>query len=166
VTGLLAGAVLGCGSLADAQIGYLWTYEELLLKADLVVIGECRTTVDTGNHVNHPGLTPAFPVVEMRTAFAVEAIMKSAEGNAVAVGGALRVKHYRHDMDRWRKEHPAPPGLPPPGVVNTGSSLLLEEKRSYLLFLTKSADALYEPLSGHTFPTDSVYRLDRRPVGR
>jgi hypothetical protein len=33
--------------------------------------------------------------------------------------------------------------------------------RSIILFLKKNGADLYEPLSGHTFPTDSVYRLQR-----
>jgi hypothetical protein len=157
------GVLLASAPQADAQVGYLWTYDELLRKADLVVIAQCRSTRDTGNQLSHPGLT-LVPVVEMQTTFVVDAVVQSGDPNPVSVGSDLRLRHYRHDLERWRKEHPPDPGGLPRGLLNTGSTLVLEEKRSYLLFLIKSADGLYEPLSGHTFPTDSVYRLDNGRV--
>jgi hypothetical protein len=54
-------------------------------------------------------------------------------------------------------------GMPPPGLVNAGGYLAPREGRSYLLFLTRAADGLHDPLSGHTFPTDSVLLLDKSP---
>ena len=160
---LTCGLVLGATPDAPAQIGYLWTYDELLQKADVVVVAKCTTTVDTGRQTNHPELAPALPVVEIRTTFRVKATFK-ADGQA-GVGANVSLRHYRLDMERWRKDHPPEPGKPPPGLVNAGGQLGMLEGRSYLLFLKKSVDGVYEPLSGHTFPNDSVYLLDHE-VGR
>ena len=72
----------------------------------------------------------------------------------------IRLLHYRIDWEEWRRQNPAKPGEPPPSVVNVGSTLDFRHRdRSYLLFLRRLADERYEPLSGHTFPTDSVYLL-------
>jgi hypothetical protein len=105
----------GVAPCTEAQIGHLWIFDELLGKAQVVVVAQCLGTVDTGRLPNHPGLSPGVPVIEMRT------------------------------------------------VANGGSVLQLQEKRNYLLLLTRQADGSYEPLSGHTFPSDSVYRLENGP---
>jgi hypothetical protein len=165
------GFVLAVVRAADAQIGYLWTMDELEAKADLVVIVELRDTKDTGRQTNHPGLRPALPVIEMQSEFEVLAVLKeNARDKSLpsAAGSRLRVRYYRYDWDQWRRDHPPQPGLPPPGVVNTGSTLnFTAGEGPYLLFLAKGSDGLYEPLSGHTFPTDSVYLLRKlgRPTG-
>jgi hypothetical protein len=157
------GFVLAMGRAANAQIGYLWTVDQLEAKADVVVIAELRDTKDTGRQTNHPELRPAFPVIEMQSEFEILAVLKpNARDTSVpsAVGPRIRVMYYRHDWDQWRRDHPPEPGLPPPGVVNTGSSLAFTAVDGpYLLFLAKGSNGLYEPLSGHTFPTDSVYLL-------
>ena len=158
---LLIGVLIAFSRPADRQIGYLWTFEELKTKADLVVIAEFVATEETGRQTEHPELRPAFPVVELRTEFKVLAILKS-DPSAPPSGsdGRIRVKHYRIDGERWRRLHPAPQGGPPPGLVNAGSALnFRESKGPYLLFLASRSGGVIEPLSGHTFPTDSVYLL-------
>jgi hypothetical protein len=152
--GIMCGFLSGATPDAAAQIGYLWTYDELLQKADVVVIARCGATIDTGNQVSHPELSPRLPVVEMRTTFQVEAILKTADQKRASPGPELRLRHYRLDLERWQKEHPPELGMPPAGLVNAGGYLAPREGRSYLLFLTRAADGLHEPLSGHTFPTD------------
>lgn len=134
---------------ANAQLGYLWSYDELLQESDVVVIGAWQSSTDTGHHGPHPEL--GYPVVEMRTAFEIEAILKN-EGQSLAVGGSLRLKHYRRDWERIKN-----------GLVNGGSVLVFEQDRHYILFLAPAMDGLYEPRSGHTFPADSVLRLDQVP---
>ena len=157
-TGLLvAAAVLVWGPSVGGQIGYLWTYEELLAKADLVVIARCQRTEDVGL-ARHPQLKPGFPVVEMQTAFVVNAVLKN-NANAVKSGGEVRLRHYRRDEARWRQELKVP-ATGPFAYVNAGSEVRPQLKKSYLLFLKAGADGIYEPLSGHTFPTDSVFPFD------
>jgi len=91
----------------------------------------------------------------------VQAVVKNAARRPLTISKELRLRHYSVDIDRWRDAHPPKPGEPPPGLVNTGSALHGRENRSYLLFLSSRSDGLYEPLSGHTFPTDSVYLLEK-----
>jgi len=141
---------------ATAQLGDSWSYDELLRKADVVLIGGWRSTADTGRELRRPEITAGYPVVEMHTRFEVEAIMKDS-GQHLAVGASLRLRHYRRDLERMKREQV--PGAPV-GLINAGSVLLFDEARHYLLFLTVGSDGLYEPLSGHTFPGDSVFRLD------
>jgi hypothetical protein len=159
LTALLAcGLVLGAAPHAATQIGYLWSYDELLQKADVVMVAKCTTTAHTGRQTSHPALSPELPVLEMRSTFRVKAIFK-ADGHA-RVGADVALRYYHLDLERWRKEHPPEPGKPALGLVNAGGQLTLEEGRTYLLFFKSSVDGTYEPLSGHTFPNDSVYCLD------
>ena len=138
---------------ASAQVGYDWTYEELMEKADAVVIAECDAARDTGRRREHPVLKPGLPVTEWQAAFRVEAILKAQTSEPI--GPTVRLRYYRLDWAKWQR---ANPGL---GLVNAGSYLLLAPKSHYLLFLTRSPDGVYEPLSGHAFPIDSAYLLDR-----
>jgi hypothetical protein len=135
-------------SPSDAQVGYLWTHAELLEKADVAVIAECVKTADTGRVRPHPGLTPALPVRELETTFRVSAILKGSF--ELGIGTDLLLRHYRYTADAERG-----------GLLNAGSWLSLKDGSSYLLFLRRNGDDSYEPLSGHTFPDDSVYRLDK-----
>ena len=160
-SGLICGLVFGSTPDAAAQIGYLWTYDELLQRAHVVVIARCLATLDTGSQLSHPGLAPGLPIVEMHTRFQLEAILKTAGQNPAGLGREFRLRHFRLDMERWRRDHPPEPGMPPRGLLGGLGGLALLEGRSYLLFLTKPADGLYEPLSGFTFPTESVLLLDK-----
>ena len=66
------------------------------------------------------------------------------------------------DEAEWQRRNPTQPGLPPPGVVNAGSHLDFKSTTEpYLVFLKRASDDVYEPLSGQTFPTDSVYLLGK-----
>lgn len=144
---------------AFAQIGYLWTPEELAAKADIVAIVEVISTRDTGRAQRHPELQPGLPVVEMESELRVLALLKAPVSGETSPD-TLRLMYFRHDMEQWRRENPAAPGTPPRGLVNTGSTLQLPPSRTrYLAFLTRTSDGRYEPLSGHTFPTTSVLRL-------
>jgi len=138
----------GAPRQTEGQIGYLWTHGELLQKADLAVIAECLETVDTGRVRSHPSLTPPLPVHELQTTFRVAAVLK---GSGVeAVGAEVRLRHYRYTAEVAKG-----------GLVNVGSHLGLRPSHSYLLFLVRRPDGVFEPLSGHTFPEDSVYRLEK-----
>ena len=88
-----------------------------------------------------------------------KAVIKGRGISGMTPGATVRLRHYRVDVARWRREQTRP-GEVPPGLVNAGTALRLEEKRSYLLFLAALPDGSYEALSGHTFPTDAVYRLE------
>jgi hypothetical protein len=146
------------GAAPRAQLGYIWSFEELTAKAQAVVIAEYVCTDDTWRELDHPSLKPGLPVVELRSEFLVLSVLKPAASGTQA-GAKLWLTHYRHDMDRWRRENPTQPGKPPPGVVNTGDVLQFTDPGPYLMFLVKGADGVFEPLTGHTWPGDSVFPI-------
>jgi hypothetical protein len=157
---------IGCAVPAFAQIGYLWTPEELTAKADVVAVVEVVRTRDTGRTQSHPSLHPRLPVVEMEAELRVLALLK-ASVTSEATPDTLRLMYFRPDIEQWQRENPSPPGTPPRGLVNGGSALQLTPSRTwYLAFLSRTPDGRYRPLSGHTFPTKSLLRLsesDQRP---
>jgi len=143
---------------ASAQVGYLWTPEELTAKADVVAIVEVIATRDTGR-TQSPSLSPRLPAVEMEAELRVLAWLKPS-GGIQPSPNTLRLIYFRNDVEQWRRENPPPPGTPPRGLVNSGSTLhLMGARARYLAFLSRAADGRYQPLSGHTFPTTSVLRL-------
>lgn len=150
---------IGCVMPAFAQVGYLWTPQELTAKADVVAIVEVISVQDTGRTQGHPTLRPRLPAVEMEAELRVVAWLKPSAGSDPAPN-MLRLRYFRHDMEQWQREHPSAAGGSPPALVNSGSTLRLTPGRTqYLAFLSRAADGRYEPLSGHTFPTTSLRRL-------
>jgi hypothetical protein len=145
----LAALVQGSGlsrlRASGGQLGYLWSFEELALKSDLVVVAERVSTHDTGIKTVNSDLQPALPVVEMRTDFKVLTVFKGKPSTSVVV-----LRHFRLDDDRI---HARP--------LNGGSTLAFESGAGpYLLFLQAASDG-YVPTSGQVFPTDSVYALKK-----
>ena len=162
LAGAFIGVVAAMAAVAGSQIGYLWSFEELASRADLVIIAEPDGTDDTGRRTEHPDAKRAVPVVELATRFKVVALLKADTRPRSVDASGVRLKHYRIDWDEWRRRNPPQPGLPPPGLVNAGSALdFSQDAGPYLLFLKRGAGDMYEPLSGHTFPTDSVFLLRR-----
>lgn len=53
---VLLGFVAAGAGLAGDQIGYLWSFDELRAKADVVVIAEHVKTIDTARRADHPAL--------------------------------------------------------------------------------------------------------------
>lgn len=74
-------AVIPSAPSLSAQIGYLWSFEERLAKADLVVIARRMETRDTGVRTFHVQL-PSLPVVELNTEFKVLAVLKGDDPHA------------------------------------------------------------------------------------
>jgi hypothetical protein len=152
-------------TVAFAQVGYLWTPEELAAKADLIAIVEVISTRDTGRTQSHPSLQPPLPVVEMESELRVLALLKAPVGGEKP--DTLRLMYFRHDKEQWQRENPSPPGTPSRGLVNAGSTLQIPPSSTrYLAFLARMSDGRYQPLSGQTFPTASLLRLcesDQRP---
>jgi hypothetical protein len=162
---ILLGVVAAGASVWGSQIGYLWSFDELRAKSDVVVIAEHTKTADTTRRVDHPELKPSLPVIELESEFNVLAVL-SVNARDGAEMRQLRLKHYRIDRDEWRRRNPPQPGLPPVGLVNAGSVLdFTDGAGPYLLFLKRAEGGAYEPLSGQTFPTESVFLL-RKQGGR
>ena len=151
---------LGAG-VVHAQLGYIWTFDQLMARADCVIIASYVRTNDTGRHTTHPELQPGYPVVELESSFNVLTVLKPCGPAASAlprrfpeprgddVGTIVRLKHYKIDRERLQG-----------GLLNGGTMLDFSlGGGSYLLFLKSGTGPVYEPVSGHVFPTDSVYRL-------
>lgn len=51
---VLLGIIAAAARVGGAQVGYLWTFDELRAKADLVVIAEHVETIDTLRRRDHP----------------------------------------------------------------------------------------------------------------
>jgi hypothetical protein len=154
------GVVTGAASLAGSQIAYRWDFDELTAKTDVIVIAEYVGSDDTRHRSEHPGLKPGLPVVELATNFRILAVLKPDTRAISRNTTQVTLKHYRIDWDEWKRTNPPQQGVPPPGLVNAGSVLDFSDPGPYLLFLTRTAD-IYEPLSGHAFPTDSVFHLHK-----
>ncbi|MBA4148411.1 MAG: hypothetical protein H0X66_09880 [Verrucomicrobia bacterium] len=117
-----------------------WSYQELLDKADLMVIATPTATNDTKEHGDHPDRI-GQPVIGIETGFAVSAVLK---GDKMLKDFVLQ--HYRSD----KVEVPNAP---------TFVSFDPAEKRTYILFLVREADGRYAPVVGQTDPGLGVKEL-------
>ena len=131
-------------SAAHAQARDVWTFDQLVAKADCVVIGEVVSTKETGRSA-HPDLK--YPAVQFDTEFTIRTALKPCEG-AGATGAAIHLKYYAPDFERLQQ-----------GVIPSDSVLNFVDGNAYLLFLKRMNGAEYEPVSGNTWPTMSVYPL-------
>ena len=149
---------------AVAQIGYLWSFDELSAQSEVVVIATPGATQDTGIKTELSDLQPPLPVVELNTAFKVLSLLKGSIS-----GATLLLRHYRLDTDRIRG-----------GCANCGSQLdfattgrmavscrsgdvsaQLPTPCNYVLFLKRDAMGVFVPTSGQVFPGYSVLTLRR-----
>ncbi len=136
-------AVIPSAPSSGTQIGTLWSFEDRLAKADVVVIARRMETRDTGVRTFHVQL-PSLPVVELDTEFTVLAVLKGDYPHATVV-----LRHYRRDWERITS-----------GLVNAGHVLNFETRNGeYLLFLKEDVGGIYVPVSGQVFPDESVFGL-------
>lgn len=130
---------------AAGQISRLWSFEDLMNEADLVVIAARVATRDTDYRTT---LGASFPVVELRTEFNVAVVLKG-----WPVSGRVILRHYRWDEER----------LGAGGVINGPHALAFSKGddagSDYLLFLAQQVDGTFEPVSGQVVPEDSVLSL-------
>jgi hypothetical protein len=136
---------------APAQLGYLWTFDELTRRADCIVIAEARETRETDRRVDPTDRPAYFPFVALDTSFEVRAALKPCVEEA-DVGTIVHLTHFNPD---WRRLQ---------GLINGGSWLNLSTGAAYLLYLKRAEHNVFEPLTGHVWPTESVYPLDK-PTG-
>jgi hypothetical protein len=129
---------------AHAQTRDVWTYDQLMAKADCVVIGEVVGTKETGRAA-HPDLT--YPAVLFDTEIKVQTTLKPCRSGEVT-GAAIHIKHYAPDFERLQQ-----------GVIPSDSVLNFADGNAYLLFLKRTNGVEYEPATGNTWPTMSVYPL-------
>jgi len=119
---------------AQARRVRLWTYQELLDKADFVVIARPTATGDSQERLQSlSGM--AQPVVGVETKFQVSAVLKGEKSTKEFV-----LHHYRPD-GFFR-------------VPNGPTFITFDpaKKRPYLLFLVREADGRYAPVVGQIDP--------------
>jgi len=152
---VVAGVALHlCAGACEAQVGRLWSPEDLLAESDVVAICEHLDTVATGVKTLHPELRPGLPALEVESRLKV---LASLEGNVA--GPELSILHYWLDWERL-----------PGGVVNGGTELrFVDAPGPYLVFVKKTPGGSYRPTTGYTFPDASAMRLvkvEGRPTRR
>lgn len=156
---LFSGAVILLAALSAPQVGRIWTYDDRFAEADLVVVADIIETRDTGRKARHPSLSPRLPVVELESDLRVLGVFKGElPGSTGSTATRIVLHHYRFDREQWLRENPPGPDGVPPGLANGGTQLQFDQSGPYLLFLIRTERG-YEPVSGHTFPTESAFGL-------
>jgi len=141
---------------ASAAISNLWSFDELMTKANVVLIAEYVGSVDTGERTSAVG---EVRLMRFKSDFIVLAALKEARPGMLGPGKHVSVDHFRPDWEEWDRDHPQRKGSPPPGLMSGLSVLnLSEEKGPYLLFLARGSADSYEPVSSQS-PSDSVLLL-------
>jgi hypothetical protein len=149
---LILTAVVACCaqmSVSANQIGYAWTFSELVSRSDVVVIAAWVRTTDTGiKTAVTENISPGLPSVEMNTDFKVLTVFKGHESLS-----SITLIHYRLDMDRIKS-----------GCINCGTHLDFENGPVHLLFLKQDPGGRFRPTSGQVFPDSSVMVLPKNGV--
>ena len=138
---LAAGVLLGLTGIVCARCVRIWSYQELLDKSDLVVIGTATTTNNTKEHIQLPGFIGQL-VLGVETKFAVSAVLKGNQGT-----NDLILHHYQAD------DAAVPNG---PDFVSFDPA----KKRTFLLFLVREPDGRYAPAVGQADPGLAIRVLE------
>jgi hypothetical protein len=134
--------------IAMARFVRVWSYQELLNKADLVVIATPTASNDTQEHINLPGFD-GQQVIGVETRFTVSTVLKGDKALKDIV-----LHHYR----------PSPDGMMVPNGP-TFVSFAVSKKptgpgRTYILFLLREADGRYAPVGGQADPGLGIRELE------
>lgn len=78
------------------------------------------------------------------------AVLKGCGQTETRVGSTVTLKHYTPDRTRIEG-----------GLLDAGTVLAFSPREAYLMFLKHSDGTVFEPVSGQTFPTASVYRVPK-----
>lgn len=124
-----------------------WTYQQILHKADLVVIATWVSKRDTDERITLPDIEPPIRVIGMTTEFEISLVL-----NGPKDVKKLRLHHYKFQSedDALRAYAPQLVRIPAPVQEKDGSQYPGGGK--FLLFLTKEADGRYAPVTGQTDP--------------
>ena len=147
---------------AALQLKQIWSFKDLQIRSDVVVIAQWVSTKDTGERTQHPEMK-SLPVIVLNTTLTPLLVLKGSLSE-----GSLMLRHYRLDTNRMSG-----------GCLQCGGSLEFrfytrsaparseggpgqfvdDPPGRYLLFLIRDKDGAYIPTSGQTFPADSVVAL-------
>jgi hypothetical protein len=129
--------------LLNARLVQSWTYEQMLDKADLVVIATVISTKDINERYTLQDVTPPIEVVGVETEFESRIVLKGAK-----ITKKFRLHHYRLKNDELFANGPQLVTIEP------------GKHRTFLLFLIKEHDGKYAPATGQTDPAIfSIYEL-------
>jgi len=150
VVSILLSVVLIQASSAMARPVKIWSFKELTEKADLVIVGTALSSADAKNHSYADTKSETWVAVD--TVFTVHSIVK---GELKAE--ALAMRHYRH----YKRE----------AEITTANGARFVEfdpklKHRYLIFLKRTGDGSYEPLTGQYDPVDSFFMVQDYHVAK
>jgi hypothetical protein len=129
-----------------------WPYDQLLEKADLVVIATAVTGKDSGE-ISRDNLWKS-KFVGVNTNFSVKAVLKGKAGDK------LTVFHYRLPAGTLIEDGPLLVAFRTKGIKNTTKESNIQMgKPSYLLFLKKRKDGRFELVSGQVDPALAVREM-------
>jgi hypothetical protein len=138
---------LSIGERASARIRQVWTKQQMVDRADLIVMAKVVEVRDTGLQTTIPNIARGnapIAAVEMEGTFEVSAVVKGKQEGAKLVLAYLRET----------KPEPA-----------RGAAELVGfeagDRREYLLFLKREADGRYSAVVGQTDPADAVKEVSR-----
>jgi hypothetical protein len=103
VTTLAVALSVAFGDFVSARLMYDWTYEELFLKSEFVVIAEpISATHDTDERTNLEGIAPPLPVIGVATDFKTLLVLKGQKQDRFVL------HHYRLGEERCRTHQRSP----------------------------------------------------------
>jgi hypothetical protein len=146
---------------ASAQLAYLWTFDELAAKADVVVIARPLLTRDTGKSTDLSELSPSLPVVELNTEFTILAALKGGP-----LGKTLVLRHYR--LNRLKGpcvgcgiQMDFTQGGAAARQCSPGDQSGQPQRCTYLMFLAREVDGSFGAVSGRLFPNEAIRKIER-----
>jgi hypothetical protein len=143
---LLALLIASIPQILNGRYVQPWSYEEMLEKADVVVVAEWVSTKDTEERAILPNIEPAIQVIGVDTEFEVTLVLKGARALK-----NLTLHHYKLEFeeDTRRAEVPQLVSIQGPdfreGIHYPGGG-------RFLLFLKHEPDGRYAPITGQTDP--------------
>jgi hypothetical protein len=143
---LFALLIVGLPQILNGRYVQPWSYEEMLEKADLVVVAEWVSTKDTEERTVLPRIEPAIRVIGVNTEFEVGIVLKGSRDIK-----NLTLHHYKLEFkeDSFRAEAPQLVDIQVPefrdGRDYPGGG-------RFLLFLKHEPDGRYVPITGQTDP--------------
>jgi len=140
---LLCVCILTASNLGHARLIASLSYEDVLEKADAIVIAKPIATTGTSEKMILPNISPSISVVGVTTEVKVLSTLKGAKLKI------LELHHYRlKDINQ---------------PIRNGPLLLDFDSQSgqYLMYLKKESDGRYAPVAGQTDPLGfSILKLD------
>ena len=135
-------------SSAQARIHRIWTFQDLLEKADVVFVA---SAIDSNDSKNIDAFRRDY-LNQVETTLEVRSTLKG----RIKAKAQLKLVHFRMKDGVTVKRGPRLVHINGPGLVHFRTG---KKGPSYLLFLKRREDGKYEAVSGQMDPIDSVKLL-------